>query len=54
MSEGIGRKKDVTDMLRQETSFLTDSETRDRDIRIKMNLKTVQERVALYKNYNSE
>ena len=25
------RKKDVTDMLRQETSFLTDSETRDRD-----------------------
>ena len=48
------RKKDVTDMLRQETSFLTDSETRDRDIRIKMNLKTVQERVAMYKSYNSE
>ena len=48
------RKKDVTDRLRQETACLTDSETRDRDIRIKMNLKTVQERVAMYKSYNSE
>ena len=48
------RKKEVTELLSQETTFLTDSETRERDIKIKMNLKTVDERVNMYKNYNSE
>ena len=43
------RKKEVTEVLSQETTFLTDSETRERDIKIKMNLKTVDERVNMYK-----
>ena len=41
-------------MLKIETQLLTDSEKRERDIQIKVHLKSVEERVEIYKKYNAE
>ena len=55
MKEDIkARKKDVLDMLKIDTHFVTDSEKRDRYIQIKVHMKTVNERFNIYKKYNAE
>ena len=48
------RKTQVLEMLKIDTQLLTDFEKRERDIQIKVHLKTVQERVDIYKKYNAE